>query len=103
MCLQDEVDRMVNEADKFAAEDKARRDAVETKNSAESLVYQTEKQIKELGDKVPAEVKTKVEDKIKAVRWAGGHMIECSTSLCAAKRCFTGVNSALKDIWADET
>eukprot|EP00775_Hariotina_reticulata_P009349 gene9349-9512_t len=65
---KDEVDRMVNEADRFAEEDKARRDAVETKNSAESLVYQTEKQIKELGDKVPAEVKAKVEDKIKAVR-----------------------------------
>nr|QBB20004.1 heat shock protein hsp70-B2 [Ettlia sp. YC001] len=65
---KDEVDRMVNEADRFAAEDKAKREAVETKNNAESLVYQTEKQIKELGDKVPADVKTKLEDKIKAVR-----------------------------------
>ena len=43
---------MVNEADRFASEDKAKREAVETKNNAESLVYQTEKQIKELGDKV---------------------------------------------------
>lgn len=66
--LQDEVDRMVNEAERFASEDKEKRDAVETKNSAESLVYQTEKQIKELGDKVPADVKTKLDDKIKAVR-----------------------------------
>jgi hypothetical protein len=49
---QDEVDRMVNEADRFADEDKAKRKAVETKNNAESMVYQTEKQIKELGDKV---------------------------------------------------
>lgn len=66
--LQDEVDRMVNEAERFATEDKGKREAVETKNNAESLVYQTEKQIKELGDKVPADVKTKLEDKIKAVR-----------------------------------
>lgn len=65
---KDEVDRMVNEAERFASEDKQRRDAVETKNNAESLVYQTEKQIKDLGDKVPADVKTKLEDKIKAVR-----------------------------------
>jgi len=49
---QDEVDRMVNEADRFAGEDKAKREAVETKNNAESMVYQTEKQLKELGDKV---------------------------------------------------
>lgn len=65
---KDEVSRMVNEADKFAAEDKKRREAVETKNNAESLVYQTEKQLREFGDKVPADVKSKLEDKIKAVR-----------------------------------
>jgi Hsp70 protein len=65
---QDEVDRMVNEAERFAGEDKAKRDAVEAKNGAESLVYQTEKQIKELGDKVPADVKAKLDDRIKAVR-----------------------------------
>lgn len=67
-CPQDEVDRMVNEADRFAAEDKARREAVESKNSAESLVYQTEKQLKELGDKVPADVKARLEEKMQAVR-----------------------------------
>jgi molecular chaperone DnaK (HSP70) len=59
---------MVNEADKFAAEDKKKREAVETKNNAESLVYQTEKQLRELGDKVPADVKAKVEEKIKVVK-----------------------------------
>jgi hypothetical protein len=45
---------MVNEADRYGAEDKAKREAVETKNNAESMVYQTEKQVKELGDKVRA-------------------------------------------------
>jgi L1 cell adhesion molecule like protein len=65
---KDEVDRMVNEADRFADEDKAKRKAVETKNNAESMVYQTEKQIKELGDKVTPDMKTKIDDRIKAVR-----------------------------------
>jgi hypothetical protein len=49
---KDDVERMVSEADKFADEDKKRREAVEAKNGAESLVYQTEKQLKEFADKV---------------------------------------------------
>ncbi|CAH9109196.1 unnamed protein product [Cuscuta europaea] len=65
---KDEVDRMVKEADRFAKEDKERRDAIDTKNQAESLVYQTEKQFKELGDKVPTDVKDKVESKLKELK-----------------------------------
>ncbi|KAK7857138.1 stromal 70 kda heat shock-related protein [Quercus suber] len=60
----DEVQRMVNEAEKFAKDDKEKRDAIDTKNQADSVVYQTEKQLKELGDKVPAPVKEKVEAKL---------------------------------------
>ncbi|KAJ4975143.1 hypothetical protein NE237_000249 [Protea cynaroides] len=60
----DEVERMVKEAEKFTKEDKEKRDAVDTKNQADSVVYQTEKQLKELGDKVPAPVKEKVEAKL---------------------------------------
>ena len=48
----DEVDRMVKDAEKFADEDKKKREAVDTRNQADSLVYQTEKQLKDLGDKV---------------------------------------------------
>lgn len=55
---------MVNEAEKFAKEDKEKRDAIDTKNQADSVVYQTEKQLKELGEKVPAPVKEKVEAKL---------------------------------------
>ncbi|KAL4386619.1 hypothetical protein GQ457_09G013440 [Hibiscus cannabinus] len=64
----DEVDRMVKEAEKFAKEDKERRDAIDTKNQADSVVYQTEKQLKELGDKVPGPVKEKVEAKLQELR-----------------------------------
>jgi len=66
----DEVDRMVQEAEKFSAEDKTKREAIETKNQADSAAYQAEKQLKEFGDKVPADVKDKVEAKIKSVREA---------------------------------
>lgn len=59
---------MVKEAEKFAKEDKEKRDAIDTKNQADSVVYQTEKQLKELGDKVPAPVKGKVEAKLKELK-----------------------------------
>ncbi|PPD66957.1 hypothetical protein GOBAR_DD36165 [Gossypium barbadense] len=64
----DEVDRMVKEAEKFSKEDKERRDAIDTKNQADSVVYQTEKQLKELGDKVPGPVKEKVEAKLQELK-----------------------------------
>ncbi|PWA68435.1 chloroplast heat shock protein 70 [Artemisia annua] len=66
----DEVQRMVSEAEKFAKEDKEKRDAIDTKNQADSVVYQTEKQLKELGDKVPTEVKEKVEAKLSELKEA---------------------------------
>ena len=55
---------MVQEAEKFAKEDKEKREAIDTKNQADSIIYQTEKQLKELGEKVPAAVKEKVEAKL---------------------------------------
>ncbi|KAK7823714.1 heat shock 70 kda protein 7, partial [Quercus suber] len=64
----DEVDKMVKEAEKFAKEDKEKRDAIDTKNQADSVLYQTEKQLKELGDKVPGPVKEKVEAKVKELK-----------------------------------
>jgi molecular chaperone DnaK len=64
----DEVDRMVNEAEANAAADKERRERIDRKNQADSLVYQAEKQLKELGDKVPAADKTKAEGLIKDLK-----------------------------------
>jgi heat shock 70kDa protein 1/2/6/8 len=57
----DDVDRMVKDAEAFADEDRAKREAVDTRNAADSMVYQADKQLKEFGDKVPADLKTKVE------------------------------------------
>lgn len=58
---KEEIDRMVKDAEAHAAEDKQRREEAETRNQAESLVHQTEKFIKDNEDKVPADVKSKVE------------------------------------------
>jgi molecular chaperone DnaK len=56
-----EIKRMEDEAKRFEAEDKERMEEVETRNHADSLLWSTEKTLKELGDKVPADVKKKVE------------------------------------------
>ena len=58
----DEIDRMVNEAKEHADEDKKQREAIDAKNTADGLVYSTEKLLKDLGDKVPADMKKKIED-----------------------------------------
>ncbi len=63
-----EVDRMVREAEANASTDKEKRERIETKNQADSLAYQAEKQIKDLGDKVPDADKTKIEGLIKDLR-----------------------------------
>ncbi len=58
-----EVDKMVKDAEANASADKEKREKIDLKNQAETLVYQAEKQLSELGDKVDADAKTKVEEK----------------------------------------
>ncbi|MEO1386187.1 MAG: molecular chaperone DnaK [Cyanobacteria bacterium J06634_6] len=65
-----EVDQMVRDAETNADADKARREAIDTKNQADSLAYQAEKQLEELGDKVPTEDKEKIEGQIKDLKEA---------------------------------
>ncbi len=67
---KDEVDRMVKESQRFADEDRKRKDEVEVRNNADSAVYQSEKILRDLGDKVPADVKNEVEGKIATLRTA---------------------------------
>ena len=61
---EDEIKKAVREAEQFASEDKARKEEVEQRNHADSLIYSTEKTLKELGDKVSAEDKAKIEAQI---------------------------------------
>ncbi|AGP56291.1 molecular chaperone DnaK [Streptomyces rapamycinicus] len=59
---KDDIDRMMREAEQYAEEDHKRREAAESRNQAEQLVYQTDKFLKDNEDKVPGEVKTEVEE-----------------------------------------
>merc|ERR1712216_706362 len=65
---KDDVEQMVKDAEENATNDEKRKDAVETKNNAESLAYQTEKQLQELGDKVPADMKASIEAKVTSLK-----------------------------------
>ncbi|WP_058485391.1 molecular chaperone DnaK [Defluviitalea phaphyphila] len=65
---EEEIERAVKEAEQYAEQDKRRKEAIDAKNEAESMVFQTEKTLKELGDKVEAGDKTKVEEKLKNLK-----------------------------------
>ena len=65
---KEEVEKMQRDAEAHAEEDKKAKEAIEIKNNADMLAYQAEKQLKELGDKVPEDKRKEVEDAIKAVR-----------------------------------
>ncbi|MFH2003193.1 MAG: molecular chaperone DnaK [Bacteroidota bacterium] len=58
---KEEIEKMKRDAETHSAEDKKRKEDVETKNQADTLVFQTRKQIKDLGDKIPPDLKTKLE------------------------------------------
>lgn len=64
----DEIDKAVKEAEKFAGEDKKRKEEIEIKNNAEQLVYQTEKSLTDLGEKVSEEDKKDIEAKLEALK-----------------------------------
>src|ERR671914_790389 len=67
---KNEIDRMVNQAKSHEAEDQRRRAEIETRNLADSLTYNTEKTLREAGDKLPSDLRREVEDKITQVRSA---------------------------------
>ena len=67
---KDDIDKMVRDAEQYAEEDRKRREAVESRNQAESLVYQTEKFLSENEDKVPDDVKTEVKDGVSELKKA---------------------------------
>ncbi|MCR5284502.1 MAG: molecular chaperone DnaK [Treponema sp.] len=67
---EEEINKMVKDAEANAAADKAKRESVDAKNEADSLIYATEKSIKDLGDKVDAAEKQKVEDAVAALKQA---------------------------------
>jgi molecular chaperone DnaK len=67
---KDEVEKLQREAEMHAADDRRRRDEIETRNAADSLAYSAEKTLRDNADKIEAGLKTEVEGKIQAVRTA---------------------------------
>ena len=67
---KEEIDKMIKEAEQYAEEDRRRKEAVETRNQAESVAYSTEKFLDENGDKIPEDVKTEVKADLDALKAA---------------------------------
>uniref|UniRef100_A0A0D3A5X7 Uncharacterized protein n=1 Tax=Brassica oleracea var. oleracea TaxID=109376 RepID=A0A0D3A5X7_BRAOL len=85
---KDVVEKMVKEAETFAKDDKEKREAVDTKNKADSVVYKTEKQLKIFGEKIPGEVKEKIEAKLQElkVKIGSGSIQEIKDSIAAVNQ-----------------
>ncbi len=94
---KDEVDRMTREAEQHAEDDRKAKEAIETKNNADSLAYQSEKQLKDLGDKIPEESRKSVEEAIAAVRKAieGGNTQEIQKAADDLNEKFQAVSAEL--------
>src|SRR3982751_4023376 len=93
---KDEVEKMQREAELHADEDKKAKEAIEIKNNANNLAYQCEKQLKELGDKIPGDKKKQVEDAIAAVRDAINR-----NDTDAIKRGYDDLQNKFQEISAD--
>jgi molecular chaperone DnaK len=65
---KDDVERMVKDAERYASEDTKRKEEVEVRNNADSAVYQAEKLLRDMGDKVPAELRADVESKVNSLK-----------------------------------
>lgn len=77
---KEEIEKMTKEAEEHASEDQAKKESVEAKNQADSLVFTAEKTLKDAGDKVDAGVKKEVEDKIEAVKKASTEELKAKTA-----------------------
>ncbi len=67
---KDDIEKAVKESEQFAAEDKKRREEIDTRNNADQMVYQSEKTIADMGDKIDASDKTELQQKIDALKEA---------------------------------
>jgi len=89
---KDEIERLVREAQEHAAEDERRRQEVETRNQADSMAYQGEKLLKEHGDKIPADVRQRIENAIRRVR----EVLEKKEAIEVVRRAMDDLNRELQ-------
>ena len=92
-----EIDRMVKDAEANAAEDKRKREEIDTRNRLDTLAYQVEKESKEWGDKLPADVKTRLDGAVERARKAhrGEDMAEVNAALTELTEAFSAAGQAV--------
>ena len=93
---REEIDRMVRDAEMHAQEDLQRKEEIEVRNRADSVAYQAERTLRDVGDKVSAGVRSDVEDKVKAVRDALS-----SNDMTRLRSATTELESAMQRIGQD--
>jgi molecular chaperone DnaK len=93
----DEIDKAVKEAEKFAAEDKKKKEEIDIRNNADSMVYQSEKTLKDLGDKIEAADKAKIEGEIEKVKEAlkGSDIATIKTATEALTQAFYDISAKI--------
>ena len=94
---KEDIDKAVKEAEQYAAEDKARKDEVDTHNAADQLIYQTEKTLNELGDKVDANDKASIESAVNDLKEKnkGSDIAAIKVSTEALQKAFYAVSEKL--------
>ncbi len=94
---KEEVEKMKQDAQAHSTEDKKRREEVDTKNQADNLVFQTRKQVKEFGDKVPANLKAKIESAADALDSAvkNGNIVDIKTKMETLNNAWNEASSAM--------
>ncbi|NCF75136.1 MAG: molecular chaperone DnaK [Xanthomonadaceae bacterium] len=93
---KEEIEKMKKEAESHAEEDSKKKEIIEVKNNANSIVFQSEKTLKEMGDKVNAEVKKEVEEKVEALK-----KIKDGDDIEATKKAMEELSTSLQKIGAE--
>ncbi len=94
---KEEIEKMKNDAQSHASEDKKRKEEIETKNQADNLVFQTRKQVKELSDKMPSDAKEKIESAANALEEAikSNNMSEIKSKMEVLNAAWNDVSSKM--------
>jgi molecular chaperone DnaK len=96
----EEIDKAVKEAEQYAEQDKKRKEAVDTKNEADGLIFQTEKLMKDIGDKMPADEKAKIEGEVANLKKVNDGMVAetmSETDVTTLKNACETLNKIVQD------
>ncbi len=103
---KDEVERMRQEAERFADEDKRKRELIEARNQADAVAYQSEKFLKDFGDKIDADTKRQLEEKIKRLRelcQSGQDKAEIEREIAETQKLWSKFHAAAEEMYRKAT